>query len=95
MDRVHLLAASFGGFSGRQNRVPVWKAANQGSGTYPMQMRAVENQIQAALDAGQRVYYFAQPIYGAGGNLYMPTDIAITWATAAGGLKVRYIPNVP
>lgn len=80
MDRAHLLAAEFGGIAGRKNRVVTWRSVNQGDSEDPLQMRQIESQIENALAAGKRVYYYAQAIYGAGGNPYMPAVISITWA---------------
>ncbi len=94
MDRAHLLARWFGGRNFRRNRVLLWRNANQ------QVMRGIENAINADLQAGERVYYFAQPVYALGptgpGDYqpYMPVAIDVTYGTA-GDVETVPVYNNP
>jgi hypothetical protein len=94
MVRAHLLAAWFGGTSTRINRVLFWRLPN-------LEMeQQIESKIYADLQAGKRVYYFAQPEYPLGPTgpgeyqPYMPTAIDITWGTA-GNVRTDTVYNNP
>ncbi|MFJ5986185.1 RHS repeat-associated core domain-containing protein [Lentzea sp. NPDC092896] len=69
-DRSHLIGHQFGGSNKRINMVPLDKDVNE------TDMLGIENEVAAAIEAGNRVYYRVVPNY-AGPNDAVPVSITI------------------